>query len=119
MVSAVKPAPGIPLRRFIGMNQQLDLYPDRLVLSRTDFLSRCFPAIFRGSQEILLDEIDRVYIHDSDYSSPRLLFLVVARSNHHQLAVMFAPKDYDQAEAMKNRIDDYISKREPYPEPAT
>jgi hypothetical protein len=119
MVSTVKTQPHLPLKRFLGTNQQLDLYPNHLVLNRTDFLARWFPAVFGSTQEIPFDDIDRVYIHQEEYDAPRLMYLVIALTNHRQIGVMFTPKDYDQAEAMKNRIDDFLSKREPYPEPVS
>ncbi len=115
MVSAAKLQTQLPLKRFKGVNQQLDLYRDHVVVSRNDPLARFIPGIFGSHEEIPVDHISHTYIHDIKYGESRLLHLVLALTSHRHVGIMFPRADYEAAEAMKNRIDEMLGKREMYP----
>lgn len=58
-------APTQPTRTLTGIHNDLELYPDRLVLRRKDV----FSTLFRGDRTIYLHEIAAVHLYECRFES--------------------------------------------------
>lgn len=104
-----------PLKTFNGVNNILELFPDRLIIRRTDTLATYLPGMFSDTRTIDLDDIQAIFLHESKYVYSPWLMFVVQLTNHKHVTVLYDRKHYRQAEELKNAIDDFVSKREPLP----
>lgn len=54
-----------PIKVLEGPGSRLELYPDRIIIRRTDQLSRLFPGIFGSAQVVPLEQIRDIRIYSS------------------------------------------------------
>jgi len=104
-----------PLKTFTGADKVLELYPDRLIVRRTDAMAKILPSMYVDTQTIDLKDIREVYLLDSKYAYSRWLMFVLHFVDHKHLTILYDRKNFSQAQDIKKAIDDFISKREPFP----
>jgi hypothetical protein len=99
------------LKKASGIFNELELYPDRLVLRHTDILSRFF-----GHDEVIpLRDIKSVHVYPAQFITPGWLRLVVMRHERKPLGMAFRQADERQMYDMQATLTDLISRREVVP----
>jgi hypothetical protein len=104
-----------PLKTLNGANVVVELFADRLIIRRTDTLTTLLPDMFEKARTIDLNDIAAVYLHESKYIYSQWLMMYLQLTNHKHIVLLYSRKEYPQAQAVKNMIDDVISRREPSP----
>jgi hypothetical protein len=104
-----------PLKTFKGIQTVVELWPDQVVIRRTDIFSKLLPEVFHRTQTVPLDQITDIVLHESREIYGRWLLFTIVLTDGKPVTLPFDRQDYHQAEDMKNALDDFISKRQPFP----
>ena len=100
-----------PLKKVAGIFNELELYPDRLVLRHTDLLSRLF-----GHDEVIrLSDVRAVHVYPAQFITSGWLGLMVAGHEHKPVGLAFHKREERQFYDMQAAITELISSREVVP----
>jgi len=94
-----------------GLFHDLDIYPDHLVIHRTDLLSRLF-----GTEEVILyNDIKNLIVHDSNFLINNWSQLIIACKNGKTRVLTYGAPKQHIAQHIKETVEDFISRREVAP----
>ncbi|MEZ4669758.1 MAG: hypothetical protein R3E39_17780 [Anaerolineae bacterium] len=97
-----------PIKKLAGIFNELELYPDHLLLRHTDLLSRFF-----GHEEIIpVRDIKAVYVYPAQFVLSGWLRIMVEGHDRKPIGVAFRMVDERQARDMQAAITECISSRE-------
>lgn len=104
---------------FKGLNGQITLYDDRVVISRKGLLSKSV-GLFKGEKEINLNAINGIQLKSGNlWANGYIQFIVpgyieskggVFDATKDENSVLFTRKDNDKAAALKERIQELQKK---------
>ncbi|MFN8376540.1 MAG: hypothetical protein U0694_27175 [Anaerolineae bacterium] len=100
-----------PLKVLPGLNSKLELYPDRVVISRTDFFGKLLPEWVGAGHEIPLNDLKGVFLTESRGADSPWILIVLTTHEGHRTLMAYQRHDYKMAQEIKNLIDDYINKK--------
>jgi hypothetical protein len=104
-----------PLKVLHGLNSRLELYPDRVVIARTDFFGKLLPEFVGAGQEIALEHITGVFLNESRGVDSPWVLIIFNIQDGHKAMMAYQRGDYKLAHEIKNLIDDHIAKKQAYP----
>lgn len=96
-----------PLKTISNPTKRLDVYPDRLVIRRTDLLA----ALIGVEKVIYLDEISRTHLYTSRFLNKRLQLAIVTHDNK-SIAIGFNQEQHDEVKRVQELIEDLLVKRD-------
>jgi hypothetical protein len=101
-----------PLKVLSGLNGQLEVYPDRLVIRR-----KWGPLLPFAEQEkiIYAHEIADINCFEGRFLINGSLRIALKEGDQHTLWFAFSQKQACQAREVKKLIEDFISKNQAYP----
>ncbi len=102
-----------PLKVLRGINGQLEVYPDRLVIHRKWGLSNL--GLYRQEKTIYPHQIEHIHCFEGRFLVNGSLRIVLKEGEEHTLYVPFNWQCARQAREVRDMIEDMISKNEPYP----
>ncbi len=106
MATAVVPQAQTPLKTAEGYFHTLELFPDRLVVTRTDILSRLF-----GQPEVIpLHDIMGVYVHQAQFMTRGWWQLTIIRHDHHSIGFSYPPDQQQALFAIRDTITELQSR---------
>jgi hypothetical protein len=100
-----------PLETARGMFLELELYPDRLVIKRTDVLSR----LFSPEQVISLNDIVAIYLCPARFMVKGWMQMAIMGHNHQHVRLSFPLSEEHHLRAIRETIEDLKSRREVMP----
>jgi hypothetical protein len=101
----------LPVMTAKGLFHDLDIYPDHLVIHRTDIISRLF-----GSDEVIsYNEIKHLYAYKSLFMIDNWSQLVILCKNGRSRALSYGARQQHIAQTVKDTIEDFLSRREVVP----
>ncbi|MBZ0300258.1 MAG: hypothetical protein K8J31_10970 [Anaerolineae bacterium] len=98
-----------PLKVLEGVGQRLEIYPDRVLIKRTDLLATLLPIGFSDQHTVYFDQIERVDLHQSEdlrleSCAGRCLQLIITRTDHRTFSLTLKPQQRVSAEAIRTSI---------------
>ncbi len=100
-----------PLRTAKGIFHDLELYPDKLVIKRTDVVSR----LFNPEQVILLKDIVAVYLSPAQFLVSGWMQVTIMGHDHRQVRFAFRNNEEHNLRAIRETIEDLKSRQEVVP----
>jgi hypothetical protein len=100
-----------PLKVLPGLNSRLELYPDRVMITRTDFFGKLLPEWVGAGQEIAIEEITGVFLNDSRGTDSPWVLMIFTLHNGHKAMMAFKRGDHKLALEIKSLIDERIAHR--------
>ncbi len=98
-----------PLKVLAGLNSRLELYADRVEISRTDFFGKLLPDWIGAGQNVPLTDLKGVYLTESRGADSPWMLLVLITHKGHRILMAFQRHDYKLAHEIKALIDAQIS----------
>jgi hypothetical protein len=102
-----------PLKVLSGLNGQLEVYPDRLVIRRKWGLSRL--PFAEQEKTIYPHQIADINCFEGRFLINGSLRITLKEGNQHTLWFAFNQKHACEAREVRKLIDDFISKNAPHP----
>jgi len=102
-----------PLKILRGINGQLEVYPDRLVLRRKWGLSNL--GLFQQDKTIYPHQIEDIRCYEGRFLVNGSLRIILKEGNEHTIYVAFSQQCGRLAREVRDLIEDMISRNEPYP----
>ncbi len=94
-----------------GLFHDLDIYSDRLVIHRTDIVSRLF-----GHEEVIpYDDIKELHVYDSHLLSNNWSQLIIIPKIGKSRTLTYGVTQRHFAQHVKETIEDFMSRREVVP----
>lgn len=100
-----------PLKTAKGIFHELELYPDRLVVRRTDMLSR----LFNPEKVIPLKDIVAIYLCPAQFMVSGWMQMAIMGHNHQHVGISFPMSEEHKLRAMRETIEDLRSREEVVP----
>lgn len=100
-----------PLKTAKGIFHELELYPDRLVVRRTDMLSR----LFSPEQVIPLKDIVAIYLCPTQFMVSGWMRMAIMGHNHQQVGLSFPLSEEHNLRVIRETIEDLKSREEVVP----
>jgi hypothetical protein len=96
-----------PVTTAQGLFHELDVYPNRFVIRRTDILSRLF-----GSNEIIAyDDIKEMHIHEEKFlNNHRVQFIIVTHHSNVRSLTYEASQEH-LIQHIKETVEEFLSHR--------
>ncbi|HLV35182.1 MAG TPA: hypothetical protein VKY59_08725 [Spirillospora sp.] len=100
-----------------GIGQRLEVYTDRVLVKRTDFLATLLPVGFSGLQAATYSEIERVDLYEPEHLRLKncesgCLQLIITRRDHTTFSLMLKPEQRQAAQAIREHIQAQLSQTE-------
>jgi hypothetical protein len=102
-----------PLKSFDGVNNILELFPDKVVIRRTDTFAQILPDMFQEARSIPLDQVAGIFLHESKYVYSRWMLLAIQLTSHRYITMLYDRKNHRQAEDIKNAVEASLVRRQP------
>lgn len=100
-----------PLLTAQGLFHEIDIYPDHLVIRRTDIVSRLMPR----DEVISFNDIKSVHAYKALFKFDNWSQLVLICKNGKSRALSYGAKQQHMAQQVKDTIEDLISRRDVVP----
>lgn len=97
-----------PLKVLAGVNNQLEVYPDKLVIRRKGF----FFGLFGGDQVIPIREVSTVRLFESRFLIDGCLQIVIVGSSQPIVNLSFKCSHHREAQEVCDLIEDLIRKQQ-------
>jgi len=97
-----------PVMTAQGLFHDLDIYPDHIVIRRTDLISRVF-----GKDEVIsYNDITRLFAYKALFLIDNWSQLVIVCKNGKSRALSYGAQQQHIAQTVKDTIEDFLSRRE-------
>jgi hypothetical protein len=107
-----------PLLTLRGVNGQLELHPDHLLVRHFDRLTEWLSGIIGGHQVIYLDQITGVYLHDKPSGRAHALPLVIKfteQDDDETVSILYYPEDAALVRELKSTLDGFFVDHQIWP----
>ncbi len=108
-----------PLKVLDGIDAQLILYPDRLVIRRGGWMSRLVASLLRSHQleeeTIYLDQLIDVQIREYQFLTNGYLEFTVGKEDETKVGFIYAAKYNREVREIRDKVQDVISKNRAFP----
>ena len=98
-----------PMTTLHGRHQDLELYPDRVILRSTRWRARRFPLFFGTAKMLYLDEVTSVSLCPLHFQPVFRFRLIIHSQNLHDAAIECLEADFAIANWIIDYIEDYTS----------
>ena len=105
-----------PLLELNGVNGQLELYDDRIIIKRAGALAKLTQGFFKGEKSIYLDQISGIQVKLGSFFTNGYIQIVLMGSQeskqgildatHDENTVMFNQKDNELASNIRQKIEE-------------
>ncbi len=102
-----------PLKTLTSASHTVALYPDRLVIERTDWLSR----LVGSHQVVYLNDIHEIRLYTSRFMTNSWLQFAIIAAHHGLVALNYHINQQREVREFKEAIEEVLSRKELLPLP--